>query len=83
MKFFIQYLNCDSSATLTTPCGDRAVIILDGRLPLSNMISIANKSNGTNRPTYPFFEIRKGNFLKSHVIYSNIVSKNINPQMEQ
>ena len=70
MKFFIQYLDYDLSKNLTSPCGDRAVIILDGRLSLPNMISIAIKYNGINRPTYPSFEIRKGNFLENRLIYS-------------
>ena len=71
MKAFIQYLDYDNSGKVSAPCGDRCVIILDGRIKLESMVDIAVDSNGVNRPKYPFFEIRAGDFKQSEVIYSN------------
>ena len=66
---FVQYLESDGSA----PCGDRAVFILDGRNSLSTWIEDAIINNGVRRPNYPFFQIRKGRFTKSTLIYNSFL----------
>ena len=62
---FVQYINDDFSQ----PCGDRAVIVLDGRSTLETHVVIAKENNGKNRPKYWGFEIRFGTFLNSRVLH--------------
>jgi hypothetical protein len=41
-------------------CGDRAVVILDGRRSIDNLIWDAKTYNGFRRPTYTAFQLFKG-----------------------
>jgi len=71
MKAFIEYLEKDLAGNLNRPCGDRSIIILDGRVKLENMVEIAIESNGRARPLYPYFQICEGDLKSSRVIYSS------------
>ena len=73
MKAFIQYLDFSPvTGTLYEPCGDRAVVILDGRSNVNGWINDAHECNGVCRPQYPHFQIRQGDFRQSRVIYSTV-----------
>lgn len=71
MKAYVQYLDVSPvTGELYEPCGDRAVVILDGRRTLSAWIQDAKDCNGVRRPTYPHFRIMQGDFRNAHPIYS-------------
>jgi hypothetical protein len=73
MKAYVQYLDYSPvSGNLYEPCGDRAVVILDGRNSLETMIKGAHEANGFRRPKYPHFKIMFGNFRESREVYSTI-----------
>ena len=75
MKYYIQYLDVSPiSGKIYEPCGDRAIIILDGRLNLDSMINAAHENNGARRPQYAHFKIMRGNRFNNNnkVIYSTI-----------
>ena len=73
MKAFIQYLKiCPITGNLYEPCGDRAVVILDGRNNLATWIQDGHKFNGYCRPKYPHFKIMLGDFRNYKEIYSTI-----------
>ena len=73
MKYYIQYLDYSPiTGNLYEPCGDRAVVVLDGRNNLSTMIEDAKRFNGFRRATYPHFQIMQGDFRASKVIYSSV-----------
>lgn len=74
MKAFIEYLDYDLTGKLCVPCGDRAVIILDGRESLEKHKLIARENNGKHRPLYKGFTINRGNFKHSVEIYREILS---------
>ena len=51
------------------PCGDRSVLILDGRNNLKTMCQDAENNNGIRRPYYDAYRIFKGDsFLNSSPI---------------
>ncbi len=71
MKAYVQYLDYSPvTGALYEPCGDRAVVILDGRRTLSGWIDDARECNGNRRPRYPHFQIMRGDFRSARVIYS-------------
>lgn len=78
MKAYIQYLDFSPiSGHLYEPCGDRAVVILDGRNCLDTMIDDAHRFNGFNRPKYPHFKIMRGDFRDAISIYSTTNNQEI------
>ena len=75
MKYYIQYLEISPIiGKIYEPCGDRAVVILDGRLNLDSMINAAHECNGTRRPQYAHFKIMRGTRFNNNnsVIYSTL-----------
>lgn len=73
MKAYIQYLDYSPvTGNLYEPCGDRAVVMLDGRRTLSGWINDAHECNGNHRPKYPHFKIMRGNFRDAKAIYSTV-----------
>lgn len=71
MKYYVQYLDYSPvSGKLYEPCGDRAVLALDGRNCLDTMIQDAKDYNGFRRPQYPHFNIMRGDFRDAVKIYS-------------
>lgn len=73
MKAYIQYLDKSPiTGNFYEPCGDRAVLVLDGRNSLQTMIEDGHKFNGYHRPKYPHFKVMAGDFRESRVIYSTI-----------
>ena len=73
MKAYIQYLDYSPvTGNLYDPCGDRSVVILDGRNNLDTWINDAIENNGFRRPKYPHFKIMLGDFRQSKEIYSTI-----------
>jgi hypothetical protein len=71
MKAYVQYFDYSPvTGKLYEPCGDRAVVILDGRRALSGWIDDARECNGVRRPNYPHFQIMRGDFRNAEAIYS-------------
>jgi hypothetical protein len=76
MKYFIQYLDFSPvTGALYEPCGDRAVLLLDGRNNLKTMVNDGHKFNGYRRPIYPHFKIMRGTFTNCLEVYSTIRGK--------
>ena len=75
MRNFIEYLDYDLAGNLTSPCSDRAIVILDGRNTLERMIQDGHDNNGHRRPHFPHFNIHAGNLRESRIIYTTNRSK--------
>ena len=73
MKAYIQYMAYNTHTdNYYEPCGDRAVVVLDGRNGLTTMINDAHQFNGLYRPKYPHFKIMKGDFRNAVEIYTTL-----------
>jgi hypothetical protein len=72
MKNYIQYLDYDLSGKLSEPCGDRSIVVLDGRNSLETMIKDGIDFNGYRRPNYPHFRIMQGDLRSAKSIYSTV-----------
>lgn len=73
MKAYIQYLDYSPiTGGIYEPCGDRAIVILDGRNSLQTMIADGHNFNGLYRPKYPHFKVMQGDFRQSKAIYSTL-----------
>ena len=73
MKAYVQYLDYSPvTGELYEPCGDRAVVILDGRRNLQGWVNDAKECNGVRRPKYPHFRIMLGDFRHATPIYSTL-----------
>lgn len=59
---YVQYFN-KINGNFHEPCGDRCVVILDGRNTMVNSVNDAIRFNGFRRPTFNAFQIRVGDFL--------------------
>ena len=58
---FVQYYHKGAvSGDLIPACGDRAVVILDGRNRFETMVEDAIKFNGYRRPVYEAFQLFQG-----------------------
>ncbi len=69
MYYIGYYQKSAISELLVSACGDRAIVILDGRDTLDKMIQDARDFNGVHRPVYKAFKIHKGdNVLRSNPI---------------
>jgi hypothetical protein len=69
MKAYVQYYETNRiTKKLYEPCGDRSVVILDGRNNLATMHSDAIKFNGYRRPVYEAYQIFKGDFRESKAV---------------
>ena len=79
IKAYVQYLDFSPvTGELYEPCGDRAVVILDGRRSVEGWISDAHACNGVRRPKYPHFQILLGGLNRpSQVIYSTAQPQNV------
>ena len=60
---FVQYYIKNSDDKFMEACGDRGVIILDGRNSLATWHDDARKFNGYRRPKYAGYQLFKGNSL--------------------
>lgn len=69
MQYIQYYSKSAISEELVQACGDRSVVILDGRSSLETAINEGYEFNGIRRPFYAAFRIFKGaNFLVSKSI---------------
>ena len=76
MKAYVQYLDFSPvTGELYEPCGDRAVVILDGRRNLAGWIQDAKDCNGVRRPQYPHFHIMQGDFRSAHKVYTTTTNR--------
>lgn len=66
MITFVQYYEFREGC-LVEPCGDRSIVILDGRRSLSCLLLEAIECNGNHRPVYDAFQIFKGETLSRGV----------------
>ena len=63
--YYVQYYD-KRGKEFIEPCGDRSVLILDGRNNLKTMHQDAENNNGIRRPYYDAYRIFKGDsFLNS------------------
>lgn len=63
--YYVQYYEKRVNGFIE-PCGDRSVLILDGRNNLKTMCQDAENHNGIRRPHYAAYRIFKGDsFLNS------------------
>jgi hypothetical protein len=74
VKAFVEYLDYDLAGNLNAPCGDRAYFILDGRNNLTQWIEDAIANNGHRRPKYPHFNIHRGDFKSSTIVYKSQIN---------
>ena len=67
---YVQYFQRGiKSNTLIEACGDRSVVVLDGRRNLASLVRDARDMNGFRRPYYEAFQIFKGeSFTRSNPI---------------
>ena len=73
MKMFIQYLDYGvGGGSMVEPCGDRSVVIVDGRCSFASAKIIARENNGHCRPKYLGFRIYNGDFKHSSFMYEEI-----------
>ena len=78
MKAFIQYLNYGCiSGDIIEPCGDRAVVVLDGRNSLETMIKDGADFNGQRRPKYPHYRVMRGDFRSAVSIYTTVTGEKL------
>lgn len=61
---YVQYYE-KRDGEFIAPCGDRCVLILDGRNSLITMHQDAVKNNGVRRPLYNAYRLYKGSFRES------------------
>jgi len=70
---YVQYYQ-KQDGELVEACGDRSVVILDGRNSIETSKQDAVNFNSYHRPKYGAFQIRQGNgFTRSRAI-TNIIS---------
>lgn len=63
--YYVQYYE-KRGGNFVEPCGDRSILILDGRNNLDTMRQDAENNNGVRRPHYDAYRIFKGDsFLNS------------------
>jgi hypothetical protein len=60
MRYVQYYDQTADGRELIEVCGDRGIVILDGRNTLSNSIRDGFTFNGNRRPLYPAFKIMQG-----------------------
>lgn len=66
---YVQYYQTDLSGKLAEACGDRAVVVLDGRNKPETWKADAVKFNGFRRQKYEAYAIFKGeSFTRSKAI---------------
>ncbi len=59
---FAQFYDHGLDGKLAPVIGDRGVVILDGRLSLSNLVAEGKSCNGVRRPRYEAMALCKGSF---------------------
>ncbi len=57
---FVQFYDRDIAGDLMPIIGDRGIVVLDGRLSISNLIAEGKAMNGVKRPKYAAMAICKG-----------------------
>lgn len=75
---YIQYFQHSvvDNTKLVETCGDRGVVILDGRYRISRAIEEGFECNGVRRPIYPAFQIFEGDsFTRSKAVTPIIYTK--------
>lgn len=57
---YVQYFHYGTTGKLIPACGDRSVVVLDGRQKLHTWLQDAKNFNGWRRPVYPAFQLWRG-----------------------
>lgn len=74
MKYFAQFKHYNAKGELTDALASDSIFELDGRKTLENKVNDAYERLNvlSNRhPSWKYFEIRKGDLRRSHIIYKN------------
>jgi hypothetical protein len=72
---YVQYYN-NIDGKMREVCGDRGIIILDGRNSLRTSIKDAVKFNGYRRPIYDAFKIYGGESIMRSNSITNLIQLN-------
>ena len=71
---YVQYLQKSAlTGELTPACGDRSVVILDGRNNIETMKAQAVSHNGFRRPIYLAYQIFRGDTFSRSEPITNII----------
>ena len=72
---FVQYFHKGAvSGNLIPACGDRSVVILDGRCNINALHSHAKQLNGVCRPRYEGYQLNKGRTLNDCKPISEVIN---------
>ena len=75
MRYVQYYHKGVISGDLIPACGDRAIVILDGRNSISTSIQDSHRYNGYRRTNYPAFQVFEGeNILRAKAITEIIIT---------
>ena len=72
MNAFVEYLEKNLAGKYEKPCGDRSIVILDGRRTMGGWVEDAHTMNGYMRPQYPHFRIMVGDFRSATEFYTTL-----------
>lgn len=73
MKTFVQYFQYGTvTGRLMEACGDRSIVILDGRNTLATLHADARRFNGYRRPNYPAYQLMRGDTFSRATPISSI-----------
>lgn len=70
---YVQYFE-NRDGKFVEPCGDRCIVILDGRNSLETSCNDARNFNGKCRPIYNAFQIRQGEVFSRSNPMTDIIS---------
>jgi hypothetical protein len=71
---FVQYYNKSADNRFIEACGDRAVVILDGRNNVETWHKDAKKFNGYRRPIYAGYRLFEGSSFLDNQPITDIIS---------
>jgi hypothetical protein len=70
---FVQYYNKSIEGKFIEACGDRAVVVLDGRNRVETWHEDAQKFNGYRRPIYAGYRLFKGSSFLDNQPLTDII----------
>jgi len=71
---FIEFGHIDSKGKFQEACGDRSIVILDGRNSISTSMADARQYNGYRRPVYGAYRICQGETLCRSNPITNVIT---------
>ena len=74
MKYFAQFKDYNGKGELTDALASDSIFELDGRKTIENKVNDVYErldAMSNIHPSWKYFEIRKGDLSRSHIIYKN------------